>query len=187
MKYGADLTLGEGVLFRGLPLIHMCEGTQISLGNNVTLNSRNYGHHVLLHSPVKLMADRDGAIIQVGDHTRIHGSCLHSYKRISIGKGCLIGANTNIIDGNAHDIAFDNVEHRYMTLGEAEDVIIEDNVWIGMNCIVLPGTHIGHGSVISAGSVIRGDVPPFCIFGGNPARLLKKHEEDSDGTNGDLK
>jgi acetyltransferase-like isoleucine patch superfamily enzyme len=186
IKYGKALRLGDGVLFKGLPLIDMRDGARISLGDSVTLNSCNFGHHVLLHSSVKIMADREGAIIEVGDNTRIHGSCLHAYKRISIGKGCLIGANTNIIDGNGHDLAFDNVEKRYTTIGEAEDVIIEDNVWIGMNCIVLPGTHIGHGSVISAGSVIRGNVPPFCIFGGNPARLVKQYEETSSRTDGGL-
>lgn len=52
-------------------------------------------------------------------------------------------------------------------------VIIEDDVWIGANCIITSGVRIGKGAVIAAGSVVTKDVEPYAIVGGNPAKLIK--------------
>ena len=51
--------------------------------------------------------------------------------------------------------------------------IIEDDVWIGINSLILSGIKIGQGAVIAAGSVVTKDVPPYAIVGGNPAHILK--------------
>lgn len=53
-------------------------------------------------------------------------------------------------------------------------VIIEDEVWIGANTVILQGVKIGHGSVIAAGAVVTKDVPSMEIWGGVPARFIKK-------------
>jgi acetyltransferase-like isoleucine patch superfamily enzyme len=52
-------------------------------------------------------------------------------------------------------------------------VIICDDVWIGANCIVLPGVTIGSGSVVAAGSVVTKDIPNNCIVGGIPAKIIR--------------
>lgn len=44
-----------------------------------------------------------------------------------------------------------------------EDVIIENDVWIGMNAMILKGVHIGEGSVIGAGAIVTKDIPPYSI------------------------
>ena len=49
-------------------------------------------------------------------------------------------------------------------------------VWIGSGAIVLPGVTIGDNSVIGAGSVVTKDVPENCVYGGNPAKLIKKND-----------
>jgi len=121
------------------------------------------------------MADRDGAIIKIGDNTRIHGSCIHARRNIQIGKNCLIAANSQIFDCSGHDLAFDNVEERINTTGPAKEIVINDNVWIGINTIILPGITIGRGSIIAAGSVVVKDIPPMCLAGGNPARVIKRY------------
>jgi acetyltransferase-like isoleucine patch superfamily enzyme len=53
------------------------------------------------------------------------------------------------------------------------DIIIGDDVWIGTNSIILSGVTIGQGAIIAAGAVVSHDVPPYAIFGGVPARLIK--------------
>lgn len=175
-----NIQIKGNLIINGLPLIDIRKGSKLYIGNGVTLNSRNKGYHINLHSPVKLFADRPGAEIRIGDKTRIHGTCIHAYQSVVIGNNCLIAANCQIFDGNGHDMSFPNVEDRINTTGTSKPLIIEDNVWIGANSIVLPGVTIGKGSVISANSVVVKDVPPMVVVGGNPAIIIKKYTENND-------
>lgn len=52
-------------------------------------------------------------------------------------------------------------------------IIIEDDVWIGMDAIILSGVKVSKGAVIGAGSVVTKDVPPYAIVAGNPAKIVK--------------
>jgi len=54
------------------------------------------------------------------------------------------------------------------------DTVVGNDVWIGYDALIMPGIHIGDGAVIAARSVVAGDVPPFTIVGGNPARPIKQ-------------
>lgn len=56
-----------------------------------------------------------------------------------------------------------------------------NDVWFGQNVTVLPGVHIGDGAIIAANAVVACDVPPYTVFGGNPARLLR-HRFDEETT-----
>ncbi|MFD2742976.1 MULTISPECIES: acyltransferase [Sphingobacterium] len=57
--------------------------------------------------------------------------------------------------------------------GEDQDVILEDDLWIGIRVSILSGVKIGRGSVIAAGSVVNKSCPPYSIIGGVPAKVLK--------------
>ncbi len=172
-----NIEIEDRLIMKGLPIIDIRKGSKLYIGSTVTLNSSNKDYNINLHSPVKLFANRPGAEIRIGDNTRIHGTCIHAFELIMIGKNCLIAANCQIIDGSGHDISFPDVENRINTKGTSKPVIIEDNVWIGANSIILPGVTIGRGSVVSANSVVVKDIPPMVIAGGNPAIIIKKYKE----------
>jgi len=55
-------------------------------------------------------------------------------------------------------------------------VVINDEVWIGAHVTILKGVIIGKGAVIAAGSVVNRDVPPFAIYGGIPAKMIKMRD-----------
>ena len=57
---------------------------------------------------------------------------------------------------------------------KAKPIIIEDNVWITMNAIILPGVTIGKNSVIAAGSIVTKSMPSNSLIGGNPAKVIKE-------------
>ena len=54
------------------------------------------------------------------------------------------------------------------------DTVIENDVWIGFESLIMPGIHIADGAVVAARSVVTKNIGPFEIWGGNPARLIKK-------------
>ncbi|EAR01092.1 acyltransferase [Maribacter sp. HTCC2170] len=173
----ANIKLRGKVVFEKKPLLDIHENATLIIGDNVLINSQNKGYHVNMFNPCKLIADRPNAIIEIGDNTRFHGSCIHAYKKISIGKNCLIAANCQIIDGNGHDISFPNTSNRINTRGSSKEVIIEDNVWLATGVIVLPGVTIGKGSIITANSVVHKNIPSMVIAGGNPITVIKKYDK----------
>jgi acetyltransferase-like isoleucine patch superfamily enzyme len=84
----------------------------------------------------------------------------------------MIAPNCTIVRGN-HGIK-DNgepmINQQCTTKGQ---VIIEDDVWIGANCVMLDGVAIRSGAVIGGGSVVTKEVPPKAIVAGNPAKIIK--------------
>jgi len=173
LRLSSGVYLQGRVTIRGFPHLEIDPGANVRIGERVTLNSSNRSYHINMHSPVKLYAERQGTEITIGADTRIHGACLHACERINIGEKCLIAANTQIFDCSGHDLSFENVGNRLHTGGETKPVEIEDCVWIGANCLILPGVRIGFGSVIAAGTVVTKSIPAMSLAGGNPARVIK--------------
>lgn len=171
------VTLGEGAKFVGEPILTIHPEASIKIGARVTLNSDNSDYHVSMYAPVKLIVDRPGATISIGDDTRIHGSCIHAWKSIAIGKRCLIAANCQIVDSNGHPTALDCPEIRIRETDRPRPVVICDDVWIGTGAIILPGVTIGRGSVVGAGAVVTRDVPGGVVIAGNPARVVRSRAE----------
>ena len=58
------------------------------------------------------------------------------------------------------------------------DTVIGNDVWIGMEAVILPGVHIGDGAIIAAKSVVSRHVPPYAIVAGNPSTVVKKRFDD---------
>lgn len=173
LRIRAGVYANSSVIVKGWPHLEIDRGASVRIGERVTLNSSNRSYHINMHSPVKLYAEGQGTQIVIGADTRIHGTCLHACERIEIGEKCLIAANTQIFDSSGHDLSFENVEARLNTRGLTKPVIIEDCVWIGANCLILPGVRIGRGSVIAAGSVVTKSIPRMSLAGGNPARVIQ--------------
>lgn len=166
------LDLGKNVKFWGKPLIDIRGNGRIIIGDNSQIISTNYGSHVNYGVPTKLIVDRPGAEIVIGENCSIGGACLHAYKSIRVGNNCLIGTGSNVIDANGHPIHLDKFPNRRSNLDDSKPIVIEKNVWITLNCIILPGSMIGEGSIISANTVINGNIAPYSIVAGNPAQVV---------------
>lgn len=132
-----------------------------------------------------------GAMLKIGNDCYIgHNTCIWAFKNIVIGDRVLISHNCNIFDSNTHPIDPKERHKHFKQIIEKgfptsfycdeEEVIIEDDVWIGANSLILKGVKIGHGSIVGASSVVTQDVAPYSIVAGNPARVVKKIFGDHD-------
>ena len=111
----------------------------------------------------------DGGQLSLGSRTYVNDcSTLTCFEEISIGAGCSISWQTNILDTNIHELTI-NGEPRSRT----SPVRIEDGVWVGTGATILPGVTVGAGAVIAAGSVVTADVAPGTLVAGTPARALR--------------
>ena len=81
----------------------------------------------------------------------------------------MIASDVVITDSDWHGI-YDRTDY----VATPKPVKIHKNVWIGERSIILKGTQIGENSIIGAGSVVHGDIPPNSIYAGNPAKEVKK-------------
>lgn len=95
---------------------------------------------------------------------------------VHIGDRVLIGYRTQIISA---DHTIPPIGLPFPISGDKLDkVVIENDVWIGANCIITPGVRIGEGAVVAAGSVVTKDVEPNAIVGGVPAKLIKMRDNN---------
>ena len=85
------------------------------------------------------------------------------------GEQCLILTENHNYEGT--EIPYDST---YIP----KNVIIGDFVWLGSRVTILPGTEIGEGAIIQAGSVVHGKIPPYAIAGGNPAVVFKYRDKE---------
>lgn len=175
LKINRNIILKGKVKTKGFPYIDLRNNSKLYIGKNVMLNSTNLSYHINMFKGVKILADGKQAEIHIGDNTRIHGTCIHAKSKIVIGKNCLIAANCHIVDSNGHPVEMNNPENRVNLLDNPKEIIIEDNVWIAANCMILKGVTIGQGSVVSAGSIVTENVPPYSIVRGNPAQVIYKN------------
>jgi virginiamycin A acetyltransferase len=60
------------------------------------------------------------------------------------------------------------------------DTVIGNDVWIGYDCLIMPGVKIGNGAIISSRSVVVNDVPAYAVVGGNPAKIIKERFSQED-------
>ncbi|MDT8420836.1 MAG: acyltransferase [Desulfuromonadales bacterium] len=170
--YKNKLKLGSNCKIESGTKVQIILG-HVRLGDNVVLRSSPYRYHAGMPFRCTVLADEKEAEINIGDNCRINGAYIHAKSSIKIGNNCVIASGVNILDSNGHEVFSGN---RTVGQDRPEGIIIGDNVWIGINAVVLKGTKIGRNSILSANSVAKGIFPDNSLISGNPAKLIKKLE-----------
>jgi acetyltransferase-like isoleucine patch superfamily enzyme len=127
-----------------------------------------------------------GPLIEIGDSTSIQDRCV-ILGRVKFGRYCVLSYDIYISSG--HHI-FDRkpymlIRDQDRESGDVADappqdngrIIIEDDVWIGVHAVLMPGVTIGRGCVIGANSVVTHSLPPYSVAAGSPARVLRRRLE----------
>ena len=113
----------------------------------------------------------------IGINARINGTC-------TIGNYVMMGTDVVVITRN-HSFDRTDIPMMHQGFGEERPVVIGNDVWIGDRVIIMPGVHIGDGSILAAGAVVTHDVPSYAVVAGVPAKIIKMRHcvLDDRGTN----
>ena len=162
--------IGKKVIFNGFPVIHRYENSDIVIGDCCTFNSSKNSIPVRLQKRCTIVTLRKKSEIIIGDNSGGSGITLLAAIKIKIGNNVLIGAHSMIIDTDFHHS--DPNKRQDRTDIPARPIIIEDNVFIGANCMILKGITIGENSNIGANSVVINSIPKNSIAIGNPCKVV---------------
>ena len=143
--------------------------------------------------------------IEVGEYTyyddidgaeRFEERVTHHYPfigdKLVIGKFCALGRGVEFVMNGANHRMCSVTTYPFTILGGGwekctpqlddlplkGDTVVGNDVWFGQNVTVMPGVHIGDGAIIAANSVVASDIPPYCVAGGNPCRIIRKRFDD---------
>jgi acetyltransferase-like isoleucine patch superfamily enzyme len=112
----------------------------------------------------------NNATLELGSGYINSGANISCFDKISIGENVVISEGVSIRDSDNHQIM--NSNHM-----KTKQIRIGNNVWIGINVTILKGVTIGNGSIVAAGAVVTSDVPPKCLVGGVPSKIIKTSVE----------
>lgn len=158
IRIGRGATIGDGVFIQGLSRHGVVIGNGVSIGANSLI------------MPTSVMRNL-GEGCTIGENTGIG-----QFSFIGCGGGVHIGKNVimgQYVSFHTENHLHDDLDRPILTQGvRRAPVIIEDDVWIGVKATFLSGAHVGHGAIIAAGAVVRGEVAPYSIMAGVPARVI---------------
>lgn len=144
-------------------------GKNVNIEGNVT-----FGNHVFFDDNVEVR-NRTKTDSYIGNSVSINrNTVVRGFFRI--GNDVAIAPNCTIIGAN-HNFQRTDVAIKQQGVSNRGGIVIEDDVWIGANCVVLDGVTIGTGCVIGAGSVVTKSIPPYSIAVGNPCKVIKSRKE----------
>lgn len=150
---GRNLSAGPNILFKYSPDSFLIIGQNVTLGPNVVVDKI------------------PGATLKIGDNSKFTGqSFISSNNSVCLGADVLIAEGVHIHDADHRFDAGEKIRCQAMNSGT---VYIGDDVWVGCNVSILAGTFIGAGSIVAAGAVVKGDLEPYSVYAGIPAKYKK--------------
>lgn len=151
---------------------------QIQLGNNVDIHTSTTINYVKFGDNIRVGKDSylcggENHLLEIGSGTVLaHHVLIDGAKaKITIGEyvgiphQCVIVSDWQLAPGSKLEAAFPK---------QAAPIMIGNNSWLGACCVIAPGVSIGECCIIAANSYVDKDVPSYSVYGGNPARFLKK-------------
>ena len=132
------------------------------------------GEDAAIDSFVKIKPAGGSGAGRLGARTvSISGTVSYSRFGVSIGRDCAVAANCTFAPVN-HEYRGATPIRGQGFMPSRGGIVVEDDVWIGANVVLLDGAIVRTGCVIGAGAVVRGELPPYSVCVGAPARVIKR-------------
>lgn len=159
VHFGRGVTIGRGCVIDGLSREGVTLGDGVSIGPYCIIEATGVITNL-------------GAGCRVGDR-----SALGSFSFVGAAGGVQIGSDVimgNRVSFHSENHRFDDLDRPIREQGVTRlGITIGDDCWVGANVAFLDGAQVGKGSVIAAGSVVRGEIPPFSVAAGVPAKVIR--------------
>lgn len=156
--------------FYGKTIFRTLPNTSVTIGGNCTFNSTHRSNLIGIYTPCMISTIKKNAVIEIGNNCGFSGTVIGCAKYIKLGNNVRCGANTMITDSDWHT--------EDARTGKDQEIVIEDNVWLGYGVKVLKGVHIGENSLIGACSIVTKDIPANVVAAGNPCKIIKNLENE---------
>ena len=177
------IEFGKNMLAYNKVYLTGCRQGRFTIGDGFHLTSGDGINPICSNIRACIHLGSSQATINIGNYVGMSSPCIWINERLTIGSYVRIGGNCLILDTDTHQIGY---FARRRGIGDktsiikSAPIIIEDDVWIGANCIILKGVTIGARSIIGAGSVVTKSIPADSIAAGNPCKVIRKIENSDD-------
>ena len=172
IRYAKYLEAGNDLIVEDYAEINCLSKQRIVFGNRVSI-----GKFAIIR-PSNSYGGEIGEGLKIGNNSNIGPyAYIGCSGYIEIGDNVMISPRVSIY---AENHIFERTDITIKAQGVKKQFVkIEDDCWIAANSIILSGVTIGKGSVVAAGSVVTGDIPPFSVVAGAPARIIKQRIQPS--------
>ncbi|QLA18215.1 acyltransferase [Desulfolutivibrio sulfoxidireducens] len=160
-------------------MLHVAPSARISpladIEDSVRGSCIRIGDQVVLDSFVKIKPAGGLGDLIIGSRSVINsGTVIYTGHGVRIGSDVAIAANCTLAATN-HEYRSKNLLIREQGFMDSRGgIVIEDDVWIGANCVILDGAVLRQGCIIGAGSLVRGEVEGYALHAGNPLKLVTR-------------
>lgn len=180
-KFASQMEIGNSVMMPGFNLDlrnPVREKKYLKVGDDCMLNCN-------------FVFESENGEVCIGDRVYLGGGTVICRTKIEFGNDIFVAWGGYFYDHDSHSLDYrqrhldmsrqleDYRNGRNIILSKdwsvvgSKPIVIRDNVWIGMHCIILKGVTIGEGAIVGAGSVVTKDVEPWTVVAGNPAKTVK--------------
>ncbi len=159
----------------GVPIVSIKKGGKLKIGNHFRMNNGIRHNQIGRNQRCILKVEKE-ATLKIGNNVNMSSTAIVCCEEITIKDNVKIGGNVTIYDSDFHSLQV--VERTKikedLSLRVNKPVVIEENVFIGAHSTILKGVTIGKNAIIGAGSIVTRNIPENEIWGGNPAKVIRK-------------
>lgn len=180
-RVGRNVTFGTNVVLRHPHKIRIGDNVVIDDGccldaKGTTNEGITIGNGVFVGRNT-ILSCKNGDIVLDDEANLGFNVEVFSAARVRIGKRVLVAAYTYLVGG---DHLYDRVDTPVLYQGRtARGIEVDDNVWLGAHVVVADGSTVGRDAIVGAGAVVMGEIPPFHIAAGVPARIVRDRRAES--------
>ena len=174
-KLNKSVVFGSSLRIRGPFKLIIRKDANLKIGDSFSMSSGMMLNPLSRNIKSMIRID-DNANVIIGNNVGISSSCLWSKESITFGDNVKIGADCLFFDSDMHSLNYVNRRNPPADIKDAKSapIIIGNDVFIGTRSIITKGITIGDCSIIASGSVVVKSVPPNEVWGGNPAKFIRK-------------